>query len=69
MPEQVYVVRWECMSCGEEHSFRHVLPELGEWPNKFEDLECSNPDCGHVQEVPFRKCRVEPFTLSSSTSG
>ncbi len=69
MAEQVYVVKWECISCGQEHSFRYTLPELGDWPNKFEDLACANADCGQVQEVPFRKCRVEPFTLSSGAAG
>ncbi len=67
MPEQVYIVRWECISCGQEHAFRYTLPELGDWPNKFENLECENEDCRQVQEVPFRKCTVEPFTLSSGT--
>ena len=69
MPEQMYVVTWECLSCGEEHSFRHILPEGGDWPNKFEDLECKNRGCGQVQDVPFRKCRVEPFVFSSGASG
>ncbi len=69
MAEQVYVVTWECLSCGQEHCFRYTLTELGDWPNKFEDLACANPDCGHVQEVAFRKCRVEPFTLSSGAGG
>ena len=65
MPEQVYVVTWECLSCGQEHAFRYTLPEDGEWPNKFEDLECKNLDCCQVQDVPFRKCHVEPFVLST----
>jgi len=64
MAEQLYVVTWECISCGHEHSFRHtVADEL--WPNKFE-LECANPGCGQAQDVPFRKCTVEPFRLTSA---
>ena len=63
MAEQVYVVKWECISCGQEHAFRYTLAD-GEWPNKFE-LECENPDCLHRQDVPFRRCEVEPFTLAS----
>jgi len=65
MPEQLYTVTWECISCGHEHSFRYTLMEEGAWPNKFE-LDCENPDCGQSQDVPFRKCTVEPFELGSS---
>jgi hypothetical protein len=64
MAQQLYTVTWECMSCGREHSFRHTVSD-DIWPNKFE-LECENPDCGHAQDVPFRTCTVEPFTLASS---
>jgi len=64
MSEQLYIVKWECISCGQEHSFRYTLPEHGEWPNKFE-LECGNQDCRQEQDVPFRRCEVELFTLSS----
>ena len=63
MAQELYTVTWECISCGQEHSFRHtVMDDI--WPNKFE-LECENPDCGQSQDVPFRKCTVEPFTLTS----
>lgn len=68
MTEQVYIVRWECISCGQEHAFRHTLSEFADWPNKFEDLRCENEECGQLQEVPFRKCTVEPFTLENFPS-
>jgi predicted RNA-binding Zn-ribbon protein involved in translation (DUF1610 family) len=55
---QAYLVEWECISCGHRHSFRHGLAEGDDWPNKFEDLECENPDCGHTQDVRFHACRV-----------
>ncbi len=68
MAEQVYTVKWECISCGREHSFRYTLPEHGEWPNKFE-LACENRECRQEQDVPFRACEVEPFVLSSEAEG
>lgn len=68
MADQIFTVTWECISCFQEHSFRYILPAHGEWPNKFEDLTCENSDCGQTQDVPFRKCSVEPYSLSSSAS-
>jgi hypothetical protein len=64
MAEQLYTVTWECISCGQEHSFRHAVADET-WPNKFE-LECENPECTHSQDVPFRRCTIEPFILSPS---
>jgi len=52
---QVYLVEWECGSCGERHSFRHSVNQDDGWPNKFE-LTCENADCGQEQDVPFRAC-------------
>jgi hypothetical protein len=56
---QVYTVEWECISCGQRHSFRYSLNELDGWPNKFE-LACENEDCGQEQDVPVRRCEVTP---------
>ncbi|HVZ60514.1 MAG TPA: hypothetical protein VG892_06970 [Terriglobales bacterium] len=64
MPEQLYTVTWGCISCDQEHSFRHAVSD-DIWPNKFE-LQCQNPECGQEQDVPFRKCTVEPFTLPAT---
>ena len=55
---KVFEIQWECISCGHPHSFRRGLSDGDEWPNKFDDLECENPDCGHEQDVAFRKCTV-----------
>ncbi len=54
---QVYLVEWQCISCGRQHTFRHGLDELGSWPNKFE-LQCENAECGQSQDVPFRACTI-----------
>ena len=56
----VYLVQWECLSCGHAHSFRHSISEDDGWPNKFE-LTCENSDCGQEQDVPFRACTVTPI--------
>jgi len=56
---QIYLVEWECVSCGDRHSFRHSINEADGWPNKFE-LTCGNADCGQEQDVPFRACTVTP---------
>jgi hypothetical protein len=53
---QVYLFEWECPSCGGKHSFRRGLNEEDGWPNKFEDLQCENKECGQVQDVPLRAC-------------
>ena len=58
---KVYEIQWECISCGHPHSFRRGLSDGDEWPNKFDDLECENPDCGHEQDVAFRACTVTPI--------
>ena len=58
---QVYQVQWECISCGHQHEFRHGLNDNDEWPNKFDDRECENPECGHEQDVAFRNCTVTPI--------
>jgi hypothetical protein len=55
---KVHEIQWECISCGHQHSFRRGLAEGDDWPNKFDDLECENPDCGHEQDVALRKCTV-----------
>jgi hypothetical protein len=57
---QVFLVEWECGSCGERHSFRHSINEDDGWPNKFE-LTCENAECGQEQDVPFRDCTVTPI--------
>lgn len=54
-----YRVEWQCISCSHEHSFFYLLEEVGDWPNKFEDSKCGNPDCGQVQDVRFQACTVE----------
>jgi hypothetical protein len=54
---QVFLVEWECGSCGQKHSFRHAIQDEDVWPNKFE-LSCENSDCGQEQDVPFRACTV-----------
>jgi hypothetical protein len=54
---QVYVVEWECASCGRQHSFRYGLNQQDGWPNKFE-LTCQNVECGQEQDVPFRRCTI-----------
>jgi len=61
MPERVFLITWNCISCGTSHSFRRALGEFDDWPNKFEDMECGNPDCGQVQDVRFTHCAVEPL--------
>jgi len=58
MAERLYEVEWECMSCSHPHKFRRALGEFEDWPNKFEDLKCENPDCGQVQDVRFQSCTV-----------
>jgi hypothetical protein len=58
---QVYLIAWECPSCGWKQSFRRGLNEEDGWPNKFEDLQCKNEECGRVQDVPFRACRATPI--------
>jgi len=57
---QVYQVEWECVNCGQRQKFRRGISEEEGWPNKFEDLECGNSDCRHVQDVAFRDCTVSP---------
>jgi hypothetical protein len=57
---QVYLVEWECGSCGQIHSFRHSVDEDYGRPNKFE-LGCENPECRQEQDVPFRACTVTPI--------
>ncbi len=57
---QVYWVQWECTNCGRQHRFRRGFNPDDGWPNEFEDLECENDECRHVQDVPFRACTVEP---------
>jgi hypothetical protein len=54
---RVFLVKWECGSCGQIHSFRHGVNEGDGWPNKFE-LTCTNLECGLEQDVPFRACTV-----------
>ena len=61
----VYLVEWECVSCGKKHSFRQGVQDEDGWPNKFE-LTCDNPDCGQEQDVPFRSCTVTPI-ISETT--
>ena len=55
---QIYKVQWECVSCGQKHSFRRGLNEDDGWPNKFDDLVCDNAECGQEQDVAFRACNV-----------
>ncbi len=55
---RLYNVDWSCKLCGQSHSFQHQLSEMDEWPNKFEDMECENPDCTQVQDVPMRSCTI-----------
>jgi len=57
---QVFVVEWECKSCGEWHMFRHSINAEDGWPNKFE-LTCENAECKQAQDVPFRDCTVTPI--------
>lgn len=40
--------------------FRRGFNEEDGWPNKFDDLECENSECGQVQDVPFRACTLTP---------
>lgn len=54
-----YRVNWQCISCSHEHAFTHMLGEFDDWPNKFEDHQCENPDCRQVQDVRFHACTVE----------
>jgi hypothetical protein len=54
-----YRITWHCLSCSQEHSFFHRLDEFGDWPNKFADLQCQNPDCRQVQDVRFQTCTLE----------
>jgi hypothetical protein len=56
---QVYTVKWECVSCGQSHTFRYGLNEEDGWPNKFE-LTCENEECGQIQDVSFQSCTVVP---------
>jgi hypothetical protein len=65
MNEAVYTVTWECISCSQEHSFRYTPRSDDDWPNKFE-FTCTNPECGQQQDVPFRHCTVEAFTLPTT---
>jgi hypothetical protein len=55
---QIYNVQWECSSCGHTQTFRRGFNEDDGWPNKLDDLECENQECGHVQDVAFRDCTV-----------
>ena len=55
---QVYKIQWECANCGQKHTFRRGLNEDDGWPNKFDDLECENAECGQSQDVAFRDCTV-----------
>ena len=55
---QVYNIQWECANCGRQHTFRRGHNEDDGWPNKFDDLECENDECGHSQDVAFRDCTV-----------
>lgn len=57
---QVYEVEWECPSCGRRQMFRWGINQDDSWPNKFDDLECENSECGQVQDVPFRACTTTP---------
>lgn len=54
---QGYRVEWECISCGQQHSFRYGIDSEDTWPNKFE-VTCENPECGQTQDVPMRKCVI-----------
>ena len=55
---RLYNVEWSCKLCGHLQSFRHGLSEMDDWPNKFEDMECENQDCGQIQDVPTRSCTI-----------
>ena len=57
---QVYEVVWECASCGNRQMFRRGFSDADGWPNKFDDLECENSECGQAQDVPFRACTLTP---------
>lgn len=63
MGEQLFQVQWSCLSCSREHAFRRVLGEFDDWPNKFEDLRCENPDCGQVQDVRTASCTITPIPV------
>ena len=54
----VYTVEWSCKLCGHPHSFLKEVPELDGWPNKFDDMQCENQDCGQIQDVPVRSCTL-----------
>ncbi len=60
---QVYVVEWECLSCGFKHSFRRGVTDEDGWPNKFE-LVCDNPECSQEQDVPLQACTVTPLRVT-----
>ena len=62
---QVYLVEWECVSCGTKHSFRHAVQEENGWPNKFE-LTCGNSECGQEQDVPVRSCALTQIASESA---
>jgi hypothetical protein len=57
---EIYLVEWECISCGQKHSFRQILQGPDAWPNKFE-LTCENREYGQSQDVPLRACLVTPI--------
>jgi hypothetical protein len=51
-------VEWTCKLCGQVNRIRQVLGNPDEWPNKFDDLQCDNEECGNAQDVPTRSCTV-----------
>ena len=55
-----YKVEWNCKLCGQKHEFNRSLSDLDDWPNKFDDLECENAECGLSQDVPTRSCTITP---------
>jgi hypothetical protein len=57
-----FKVEWTCKLCGDKHEFSRTLSELDDWPNKFDDLECENKDCGYSQDVPTRSCTITPMS-------
>lgn len=57
-----YKVEWNCKLCGQRHEFHRSLSDFDDWPNKLDDLECQNPECGLSQDVPTRSCTITLIT-------
>jgi hypothetical protein len=55
---KTYKVEWTCKQCSHQNEFSRTISDPDDWPNKFDDLECANHECGLSQDVRTRSCTI-----------